>query len=60
MDVVSSFVVFSYFNYMFLSMYCLFESMKIFFSSKKEKGKKEFYNTISSLGEALKSNTELC
>ena len=33
--VFSSFIVFSNFDYMFPLMYCLFESMKLFFSSKK-------------------------
>ena len=33
LDVVSSFVVFSDFNFMFLSMYSWLELMKLFFSS---------------------------
>ena len=34
-DVVSSFMIFSNFDCMFLSLYYWFESMKLFFSSKK-------------------------
>ena len=36
MDVVSLFMIFSDFDYMFLLISCLFESMKLFFSSNKK------------------------
>ena len=32
LDVVSSYIIFSNFDYMFLSIYCEFESIKLFFS----------------------------
>ena len=36
LGVISSFIVFNDFDYMFLSNYCYFESIKLFFSSKKK------------------------
>ena len=35
LDIVLSFMIFRDFDYMFLSMYCQFESMKLFFFFKK-------------------------
>ena len=40
LDVVSFFMIFSDFDFMFLSMYCYFELIKLFFSSKKKKEKR--------------------
>ena len=37
LDIISSFVVFSDFDYMFLSIYCLLESIKLFLFQKKKK-----------------------
>ena len=40
LNTVLSFMVFSNFDYLFQSMYCFFESMKLFFSLKKKLIKK--------------------
>ena len=40
LDVVSSFMIFSNFDYIFISMYCLLETMKLFFFQKKKRKKK--------------------
>ena len=46
LDVVSLFMVFSDFDYMFLSMYCYFESIKLFFSSKKIVNKSSAFELV--------------
>ena len=42
LDIVSSFMVFSCFDSIFLLMYCSLESMKLFFSKKKSNISKIF------------------
>ena len=58
MNTISSFVIFNDFDFIFLSMSCLFESIKLFFFSKNKikmgKKKKEGMGLVVSVSDLLK------